>query len=96
MRDSKKNKGNNKWITIYRPANVGVIETIEQVYEIMKNNNALPPNVSLGKFVLLSAIRDIERTIAISEAQNANKGTEDQSNLTSDETNGSVYDGDNQ
>jgi len=69
MAKKKPTKKSNKWITLYKPANVGVLNMLEEAHKAMGVENADGSKISLNKFVLLSAVRDVSRTIAMAEAQ---------------------------
>ena len=79
---SKASKGNNKWVTLYKPANLGVVNMIEESHKHMgiKDKDGNP--ISLGKFIIFSALRDIQRTIQMAEAHQAEMNKEVPSETT--------------
>ena len=71
-------KKTNKLATIYKPANQSMVAFIEAMYKGMDLKDSEGRRISLGKFILLSAVRDMERThqLAMAAYEAKEKGNE--------------------
>ena len=61
-------KDRRKICTIYEPSNPTIMQTIKAAYEHMNLKNDDGSRLSLGKFILVHAMRDISRMMEMAAA----------------------------
>lgn len=72
----RKTSKSNKWVTIYKPNNSLIVKMITDVHKALELKDEQGRPLSLGKFILLSCSRDINRMVAMSEEAAKQQGEE--------------------